>query len=253
MLRLNGVCKTFIDASGRSTEVIRGLDLEISNGELASIVGPSGCGKTTMLRIIAGLAPATSGQVMVDRVPVTGPSSKMLVLFQEYSRSLLPWRTVQKNVEFGIERDKEISPQECRRRAGQYIEAVGLKGFEKYHPWELSGGMQQRVAIARALARQPEMLLMDEPFASVDALTRSDLEDLLLQLHGSLIQSALLVTHDVDEAIYLSDKVFVVGTRPTQVKAIVDIDLPRPREQIATKSDQRFAQLRVRVKSLLVE
>ncbi len=251
MLELRGVCKTFVDASGRPTEVIRGLDLEIARGEFAAIVGPSGCGKTTMLRIIGGLAPVSSGQVMLDNEPVTGPSAKMLVLFQEYTRSLLPWRPVQKNVEFAIERDRGISPQERRRRAGQYIEAVGLKGFEKYHPWELSGGMQQRVAIARALTRHPVMLLMDEPFASVDALTRSDLEDLILKLHGSLIQSALMVTHDVDEAIYLSDRVFVVRARPTQVYAIVDIDLPRPRDQIATKLDPRFAQLRARVKSLL--
>jgi NitT/TauT family transport system ATP-binding protein len=251
VLELSAVCKTFVDANGRPTEAIRGLDLQIARGEFAAIVGPSGCGKTTMLRIIGGLAPVSSGQVMLDRELVTGPSAKMLVLFQEYSRSLLPWRTVLQNVEFAIERDGGISPQECGRRAAQYIEAVGLKGFERHHPWELSGGMQQRVAIARALTRQPEMLLMDEPFASVDALTRSDLEDLLLRLHGSLIQSALMVTHDVDEAIYLSDKVFVVGARPTQVKAVVDIDLARPRDQITTKSDPRFSQLRARVKSLL--
>ena len=187
------------------------------------MVGPSGCGKTTLLKCMSGLLPATTGQVLLHGKPIEGPPENMALVFQEYSRSLFPWMTVRQNVSFPLSRRKDTEgPVE------QAVESVGLTDFLDRYPWELSGGMQQRVAIARALAYQPEILLMDEPFASVDAQTRADLEDLILQVREQYGVTIVFVTHDIDESVYLGDRIVVLTPSPTEVQEQLDVELPRP-------------------------
>jgi NitT/TauT family transport system ATP-binding protein len=222
------------------------ISLAVAPGELLCVVGPSGCGKTTLLRCLAGLAAPTTGAVRLDGEPVTGPPARMAVVFQDYSRSLLPWMTVQRNVELplgahGVPRDRRAGV------AAEALAAVGLAGHGRKYPWQLSGGMQQRAAIARALAYRPSILLMDEPFASVDAQTRADLEDLLLDVRARHGLTVVVVTHDIDEAVYLGDRVVVLSAPPTRVKAVVDVPLPAPRDQIGTKERPDFVRLRAEV------
>jgi len=192
---------------------------------------------------LAGLIPPSSGTVRVQGVEINGPPRNLVLVFQEYNRSLFAWRSVLGNVLFGLEVRGKIS-REAEEKARHLISLVGLEGFERHYPWELSGGMQQRVAIARALAYEPEVLLMDEPFGSVDALTRLELEDTLLRLWKDLRTTILFVTHDIEEAVYLSDRIYVLSRRPSRVLLRMDIHLDRPRNQLSTRSDPRFVELR---------
>lgn len=232
------------------TEIIRGLTLAAESGEFLSVVGPSGCGKTTLLTCLAGLRRVDSGAVAFEGKDLVGPPEGMALIFQDYSRSLLPWRRNLENVVFGMRRLPDTR-LEKRRRAGEMLKAVGLAGFEGHFPWQVSGGMQQRVAIARALAAKPRLLLLDEPLAAVDAQTRADIQDLLLKLAAELGKTCLLVTHDVDEAIYMADRVLVLSNRPTRVVEDIRVSLPRPRDQISTRADPEYLALRERVLTLI--
>ncbi|HEX5909017.1 MAG TPA: ABC transporter ATP-binding protein [Thermoleophilaceae bacterium] len=238
MLKIDHLGKTY-GSGDKAVKAIADLDFEVNEKELVCVVGPSGCGKTTLLKCMSGLLPATTGQVLLHGQPIEGPPENMALVFQEYSRSLFPWMTVRQNVSFPLSRRKDTEgPVE------QAVESVGLSDFLDRYPWELSGGMQQRVAIARALAYQPEILLMDEPFASVDAQTRADLEDLVLQVREQYGVTIVFVTHDIDESVYLGDRIVVLTPSPTEVQEQLDVDLPRPRDQIDTKELPEFAQLR---------
>jgi NitT/TauT family transport system ATP-binding protein len=218
------------------------LSFTVAEQEFLCVLGSSGCGKTTLLRCLAGLVPATAGEIKLHGVPVVGPPEEVAFVFQDYSRSLLPWMTVERNVAFPL-RYKGVSKTEARTLTGEALEAVGLGGRRRSYPWQLSGGMQQRVAIARALAYQPRILLMDEPFASVDAQTRSELEDLLLGVWSEFSVTVVFVTHDIDEATYLADRVFVLRP-PGSDDHTETIELPRPRTQLETKRLPEFVRLR---------
>jgi NitT/TauT family transport system ATP-binding protein len=229
-----------------ATATIADVSLSVTPGELLCVVGPSGCGKTTLLRCLSGLLAPTAGEVRLDGERVVGPPRRMALVFQDYSRSLLPWLDVHGNVVMPL-RAHGVPRAERDAQAREALAAVALAGHEHKYPWQLSGGMQQRAAIARALAYRPEILLMDEPFASVDAQTRADLEDLLLDVRARRGLTVVLVTHDIDEAVYLGDRVVVLSAPPTRVKATVDVPLPSPRDQIATKELPAFVHLRAEV------
>jgi len=242
MLDVTGLRKIY-RGGDREVEAVRDLTFSLPEGELACLVGPSGCGKTTLLKCISGLMQPTSGTVRVDGRQVTGPPPGMAVVFQEYGRSLFPWLTVQDNVELPL-KEKRLPKARRRELVGEALEAVGLGNAAAAHPWELSGGMQQRVAIARAIAYEPRVLLMDEPFAAVDAQTRADLEDLVRRLWKRFSMTVLFVTHDIDEAVYLGQRVLVLSSSPTVVQDDVRIDLDDERDQLSTRSAPRFAELR---------
>jgi NitT/TauT family transport system ATP-binding protein len=224
------------------------ISLTIRKNEFVSLLGPSGCGKTTLIRIIAGLLTADRGDVLVNQQGVTAPGHDRCMVFQQFG--LLPWRTVLSNVEFGLEIEG-MAREERRAVAEKYLELVGLKGFESYYPHQISGGMQQRVGIARALSKKPEILLMDEPFGAVDAQTREQLQEESLKIWAQTETTVVFVTHSIDEAIYLSDRVVVMQARPGRIKEEVRIDLPRPRWEGDVKADPRFAQLRARLRDSL--
>jgi len=224
------------------------ISLAIRKNEFVSLLGPSGCGKTTLIRIIAGLLTADRGEVLVNSQVVNSPGRDRCMVFQQFG--LLPWRTVMSNVEFGLEIDG-VPREERRALAEKYLELVGLKGFENYYPHQISGGMQQRVGIARALSKKPEILLMDEPFGAVDAQTREQLQEELLKIWAQTENTVVFVTHSIDEAIYLSDRVVVMQARPGRIKEEVAIDLPRPRWEGDIKADPRFAQLRAHLRDSL--
>ncbi|GAA2210723.1 ABC transporter ATP-binding protein [Nonomuraea monospora] len=242
MLEIHDLRKVY-QSPGRRVEAIGSITLSVRAGELVCVVGPSGCGKTTLLRCVAGLLPATGGEVRVDGRRVTGPPPSMAVVFQEYGRSLFPWMTVRQNVELPL-KEKRLPASRRRSLVADSLQAVGLADAAGAHPWQLSGGMQQRVAIARAVAYEPQVLLMDEPFAAVDAQTRADLEDLILRLWRDLEITTLFVTHDIDEAVYLGRRVVVLSSSPTTVLEDVKIDLPAERDQLTTRSLPRFGELR---------
>jgi NitT/TauT family transport system ATP-binding protein len=229
---------------------IERIDFSVSAGEFVSIVGPSGAGKTTLLKCLSGLLAPSAGTVSFDGQAIQEPPARMALVFQDYSRSLFPWMTVGRNVELP-QLDKGVEKAERLRRVGEALEAVGLAGSEKRYPWQLSGGMQQRVALARALAYRPECLVMDEPFASVDAQTRFELEDLVLDLRRAFGMTVLFVTHDIDEAVYLSDRIVVLTRSPATVRADLDVDLPRPRDQVTTKGHPHFGELRTELFELV--
>lgn len=233
-------------------EAISNLSFRVDEGEFVSIVGPSGSGKTTLMKILAGLLRATRGSVEVSGKPITGnvPEGVALV-FQDYSRSLFPWMTVEGNVAFPITR-RGLSAGEVAERSRQSLSAVGLDGFARRYPWELSGGMQQRVAIARALAFRPRLLLMDEPFASVDAQTKADLEDLIASVHQQFGTTILFVTHDIDESVYLSDRVLVLSAHPARLLLDREVPLSRPRDQVATRELPDFVHLRSEIAGLIL-
>jgi len=242
MLRVDHVKKVY--GSGEdAVEAIGDLDFEVGDKEFVCIVGPSGCGKTTLLKCMSGLLEPTEGEVRLHDEPIDGPPEKMAVVFQEYSRSLFPWMTVRQNVAFPLRR-KDLDGEEAKRLVQEAVEAVDLADALDRYPWELSGGMQQRVAIARALAYQPEILLMDEPFASVDAQTRADLEDLILRVQDKYGITIVFVTHDIDESVYLGDRILVLTPSPTRVQETVEVDLPTPRDQLDTKELPEFVRLR---------
>ncbi|WP_460772977.1 ABC transporter ATP-binding protein [Microbacterium sp. GXF7504] len=232
-------------------QVLGDITFTADAGEFVCIVGPSGVGKTTLLRSLAQLAAPDSGSVMLDGRAVTEPPEQMAVVFQDYSRSLMPWMRVEANVALPLRRAR-LSRSERRERVRQALADVGLPDAGHLYPWQMSGGMQQRVAIARALAYRPEVLIMDEPFASVDAQTRADLEDLMLDLRNRLGVTIVLVTHDIDEAVYLSDTVIVISGRPATVAATVRVPFGPVREQIATKATPEFLELRARIHELIM-
>lgn len=245
VLETRGLAVTYGSGS-TAVEAIRDVSFAIHTGEFVCIVGPSGCGKTTLLKSIAGLMRPTSGTASIQGQLVDGPPEGLALVFQEYTRSLLPWLTVRQNVELPLKARRE-KRDERTSRTMDALGAVGLAGFEDKFPWQLSGGMQQRAAIARAIAYRPAVLLMDEPFASVDAQTRADLEDLLLQLQQETGVTVVFVTHDIDEAVYLGHRVIVLSGRPTVVRETIDIPFGWPRDQVTTKADPRFVELRTHV------
>ena len=229
MLEVRQLSKVFFeenDSRKPGLVALYNISLAIRKNEFVSLLGPSGCGKTTLIRIIAGLLPADCGEVLVNGQAVTVPGRDRCMVFQQFG--LLPWRTVLSNVEFGLEIDG-VPKDERSARAGQYLELVGLKGFERYYPHQISGGMQQRVGIARALSKKPDILLMDEPFGAVDAQIREQLQEELLKIWSRTDTTVVFVTHSIDEALYLSDRVVVMQARPGRIKEEVSVDLPRPR------------------------
>jgi len=225
-LSLRDVSVAFRARGGREIAAIDRLSLDVADREIVSIVGPSGCGKSTLLRLIAGLVPPTTGEIRLDGRIVSAPGADRGMVFQSYT--LFPWLTVQGNVEFGP-RIRGLDAAYCRDVAARFIQMVGLVGFEHAYPKELSGGMMQRVAIARALANDPEVLLMDEPFGALDAQTRVFMQELLLDIWQKTPKTILFVTHDIDEALFLGDRVYVMTARPGRFREQVRLDLPRPR------------------------
>ena len=248
-LDVNRLAKTY-GSGEKTTEALADVSFSVDDGEFVCVVGPSGCGKTTLLKCIAGLLGPTRGEVLLRGKRVTDPPEEMALVFQEYGRSLMPWTSVRNNVLLPL-RHKKLSRNTRSELVEQSVDSVGLTRFIDHYPWQLSGGMQQRVAIARALAYQPSILLMDEPFASVDAQTRADLEDLLLRLHDEYAITILFVTHDIDESVYLADRVVVLTHAPTSVKEVVPVPLSRPRDQITTKELPDFTHLRGHVARLV--
>lgn len=236
--------KTYGEGQGQF-QALRQIDLEVARGEFLSILGPSGCGKSTLLQILAGLLEPSQGRVEFAGQVVTAPPPDMIYLFQQYSKSLLPWRTVEDNVALPLEAVRFPGGRSARRaKAREYLDMVGLADFARHNTYQLSGGMQQRVAIARALAANPRALLLDEPFSAVDALTRVELQSLVLDLWAQQGLTIILVTHDVEEAIFMADRIAMLTKSPTVVEDIIDVGLPRPRDAVLTREHPRFLELR---------
>jgi NitT/TauT family transport system ATP-binding protein len=233
--------------TGAETVALGGASFVVSSGEFVCIVGPSGCGKTTLLNCLDGLRPVSGGQILVDGRPVSAPGPDRSMVFQ--SPSLMPWRSVLRNVMFGLE-SQGVPKGEATQRAKQIIDLVGLGGFENYSPGELSGGMQQRVNLARALVIEPEIILLDEPFAALDAQTRELMQTELLRVWRVTKKTAVFITHQISEAVYLADRVVVLSSRPGRVKAIVDVDIPRPRA-LEVKHDPHTVALERQVEALI--
>jgi len=254
LLSVSNISKEFV-STNQSTLAIKKIGFEVKEREFLSIVGPSGCGKTTLLMIISGLMPPTKGGITLNGANVNSPPPGLILLFQDYSRSLMPWRKVMANVCFGLKLKRQrlqLKHKDIKRQAEKYLEAVDLLSFQNHYPWQLSGGMQQRVAIARALACEPSLLLMDEPFGSLDAQTRAELEDQLLQIWERFRQTIIFVTHDIEEGIYLSDRVIVLTKSPSEISKEFYIDLPRPRNQIDTRSDPNFLRIRNAIHKMIL-
>lgn len=230
--------------------VLDSISYDVTEGHFVSIVGPSGVGKTTLLRLLTGLTQPTSGEIQVRGQRISGAPKGLAVVLQDYTRSLMPWLTVEKNISLPL-RNQKLSKVEMRERISAALLEVGLEGTERIYPWQLSGGMQQRVSIARALAVRPSILVMDEPFASVDAQTRFDLEDLVLKVRNDFGITTLMVTHDIDEAVYLSDEIVVLHGKPAKVRDVVRVEIPFPRTQMQTRNDPVFADLRTHVYAMV--
>ncbi len=243
-----GVTKTFI-SKDRTVQALDKIDLHIRSKEFLALLGTSGCGKSTLLRIIGGLTEATSGKVLFKQKEITGPGPDRGMVFQNYT--LFPWLTVSENIQFGL-RQKGIPKKECVEIAEHYVEIVGLNGFENLHPKSLSGGMKQRVAIARALANDPDILLLDEPFGALDMQTREVMQELLLDVWQRSPKTIVMVTHDVDEAIFLADRIVVMTARPGRIKEIIDVDLRRPRDY-RVKETEEFLKYRIHASELIRE
>lgn len=243
-IEVRNLSKSFRTSSDRNSQHIQALadvSLDIQKDEFVSIIGPSGCGKTTLLRIIDGLIQADAGQVLIDGKPVTEPGYDRAVVFQHFG--LLPWKTVIENVAFGLKL-KGIPRKERLEMAHEYLTLVGLSGFENYYPRQISGGMQQRVGMSRALAIDSDILLMDEPLGAVDAQTREVMQGEILRIWSQRKKTVVFITHSIDEAIYLSDRVVVMDPRPGRVAEILEVDLPRPRWEYEVRADPRFIELR---------
>ena len=250
ILQTASVSKQFASADG-PVVIFKDLNLSVRQREFVSIVGPSGCGKTTLLLCLAGLMPVSHGNVIFKGSIVHAPPPGVAVVFQDYSRSLFPWKRNIDNVMFGMRRLTGLSIREKLETASEMLATVGLSGFERHYPWQISGGMQQRVAIARALASRSELVLLDEPFASIDAQTRADMQDLVLNIFSRLNQTCILVTHDIEEAIYIGTRVCVLSARPSYVTLDMPIDLAFPRDQLQTREQRRFLELRHQVLALI--
>ena len=231
---IRGLGMTFTTPD-KQVEVLRGIDLDVAPGELVCVLGPSGCGKTTLLNVIAGFLAPSEGTVRIDGEPVAGPDPRRIFVFQE--RGVFPWLTVEGNIGFGLWR---LSETERRARVAHYVRLVGLEGFERAYPQELSGGMKQRVEVARALAVDPDVLYLDEPFGALDSITRLQMRGELLRIQEHERKTVLFVTHDIDESVQLADRVVVMSARPAQVRRIVTIDIPHPRDL----SSPRYIELR---------
>jgi NitT/TauT family transport system ATP-binding protein len=229
-----------------SSPAIEDISLSIERGAFVAIVGPSGSGKTTLLRAIAGLLQPTRGEIRLEGLRVTDVPGQLAMVFQDYGRSLFPWMTVRDNVDLPL-RHQRLPVGERLERIEAALGEVGLQGAAERHPWQLSGGMQQRVAIARAIAYRPQILLMDEPFGSVDAQTRADLQDLTLEVWQRHASTVVFVTHDIDESVYLADRVIVLSRPPARVEAELEVDLPRPRDQIETRASAAFVERRAEI------
>jgi NitT/TauT family transport system ATP-binding protein len=245
-LVIRNLTRSFARDDGSTLTAIEEIDLTISQAEFVCVLGPSGCGKTTLLRMVAGLDFATSGDILLDGEPIRGPNPKVGIVFQEYS--LFPWRNVIDNVAFGLEM-QGVGREERYHRADQYLQLVGLSQFSHSYPSELSGGMRQRVAVARALALDPLVLLMDEPFGALDAQTRNLLQKELLEIWDKTKKTIMFVTHSVDEAVFLADRLIVLTPRPGRVCEVMQIDLNRPRDRTSVE----FAQLRRKVLDLIAQ
>jgi len=249
-LRFEGVAVDYPTATG-PMRVVDGIDLDVRQGEFVSIIGPSGCGKTTLLNIVGGFVKPTRGQVLLDDVPIEGPGPDRGVIFQEYG--IFPWLTVRGNIEFGLRlAAARVSGAQRTEIVDRYMALMGLADFADHHPKHLSGGMRQRLALARAYAVKPEFLLMDEPFGALDAQTRTAMQDLLLQVLATEGKTVMLITHSVDEAIYLSSRIVVVTARPARVRTVIDVPFGYPRDE-AVHEDPRFALLRAHIRTLVMK
>jgi NitT/TauT family transport system ATP-binding protein len=248
-IAINGVSMEYVTPEG-TTHVLDNVSYEVSEGSFVAIVGPSGVGKTTLLRLLSGLQKPTAGEILIRGERISGPPAGLAVVLQDYTRSLMPWLTVERNIALPLKNQK-LSKADRSERIESSLEEVGLSGQGGKYPWQMSGGMQQRASIARALAVRPSILVMDEPFASVDAQTRFDLEDLVLKVRDDFGITTLMVTHDIDEAVYLSDEIVVLHGRPAKVRDVVMVDIPFPRSQIQTRNAPRFAELRTHVYAMV--
>ncbi len=248
-ISIRGVSMSYPTPDG-TTHVLDDVSYEVTDGHFVAIVGPSGVGKTTLLRLLTGLAQPTGGEIAVRGERISGPPKGLAVVLQDYTRSLMPWLTVERNIALPL-RNQKLGKAETAQRIESSLEEVGLAGQGGKYPWQLSGGMQQRASIARALAVRPTILVMDEPFASVDAQTRFDLEDLVLKVRDDFGITTLMVTHDIDEAVYLSDEIVVLHGKPAKVRDVVSVNIPFPRSQMETRNDPRFADLRTHVYAMV--
>lgn len=245
-IEVRQAAKTYDSGGRRRIEALSGIDLSIADREFVCLLGPSGCGKSTLLRLIAGIEASSSGSILCDGLPVSGPSPQRGFIFQDYA--LFPWLTVRQNIRFGLQMRKETK-SESRAIVERYMQLFGLTEAAGLYPKQLSGGMRQRVAIARALCLQPRLLLMDEPFAALDALLRHNLQEEMVRVWQREKVTIVFVTHDVEEAIFLADRIVVMTPRPGTIKAIVPVELPRPR----SRTNSRFVELRAGILRLLYE
>jgi NitT/TauT family transport system ATP-binding protein len=251
VLSVVGLGRTYTAKNRPPKEAIREISFEAGLGELVCVVGPSGAGKTTLLRCLAGLLAPSKGTISFEGRPIEGTPAEVAVVFQDYSRSLFPWLTVASNIALPL-KNKGMPKRERAKLVEEALAAVGLPEVGAYHPWQLSGGMQQRIAIARALAYQPKLLLMDEPFASVDAQTRFELEDLVLSVRERFGMTIVFVTHDIDEAVYVGDRIIVLSASPCVVKRDLAVPFGAARDQVTTRRDPRFGELRSEVLQLVM-
>jgi NitT/TauT family transport system ATP-binding protein len=247
---VEGLQKRFA-SHGRAA--IEEVSFWVDRGDFLSIIGPSGCGKSTLLHIMAGLSAPTAGRVLLKGEPVTGPRRDMVYVFQQYNKSIFPWKTVLENVLLGVKYRSRAPRKQLVELCQEQLQVVGLGSYTHYYPYQLSGGMQQRVAIARALVCRPDLMLMDEPFSALDAMTRAELQDLLLQLWRELHLTILFVTHDLDEALYIAKRVILLSSSPGRVVDTVEVPLAHPRSQVETRSDPLYLELRERLYRFMVE
>jgi len=249
VLSLRGVSLSF-GLDDRRRPVLSDVSFDVAEGEFLCVIGPSGCGKTTLLRLIAGLLSPSSGEIIYQGRPITGPSRDRAIVFQDYSKALLPWRTVKGNIALSLEACG-VASLKRDERIGELLAKTGLGHAAHQHPNQLSGGMQQRVQIARSLAQEPRLLLMDEPFGALDAITRQTLQDEVVRLAAETHTTVVFITHDLEEAIYLGDRVIALASNPGHVAATIEIGIPRPRSQLETREDPRFLAHRHRLFGLL--
>ena len=243
LLSIQGVSRTFVSPKGQTTQALLPVDFDVAENDFVTILGPSGCGKSTMLRIVAGLDHPTSGRVLLGGRPVEGPGADRGMVFQSYT--LFPWLTIEQNIRFGL-RERGMPESQQKERAQYFIAKVGLRGFEQHFPKQLSGGMQQRTAIARALANDPKILLMDEPFGALDNQTRVLMQELLLGIWEAERKTVMFVTHDIDEAIFMANRVAVFSARPGRIKTELAVNLPHPRHY-TIKTSPEFMDLKARL------